>query len=250
MQPVITPTCRGADDQTPPTTVTPTSGSRPTERESGPESGSPANDTHNSSEGQACGEQSAQVTASPDHGNDTADQSAGSGTESGSEYDSASSSVGEESETSSWSHSEVEQPVPESNQAAAIGITGPELESGPVSTPGHESGRPPAETSSYQPLGFDWRACGPPQESWYSKESGLSEVSGSEDWSSEEESCSQDSEAGSGPESGNESGPESGPPFQYIDVPRPPWAGGDACPDHWHHQGGCRREAPCRRREG
>ena len=110
----------------------------------------------------------------------------GSGTETSSEYDSASSSVGEESETSSWSHSDVEQPVPDMNQAAVIGITGPNLKSGPVSTPGHESGRPPAETGSYQPLGFDWRACGPPQESWYSKESGLSEVSDSEDWSSEE----------------------------------------------------------------
>ena len=248
MQPVITPTCRGADSQAPPMPVTPTSGNRPTGRESGHESGSTSNDTHNSIEGQACGEKSAQTTASPDHDNDTANQSAGSGTESRSEYDSASSSVGEESETSSWSHSEVEQPVPDMNQAATIGITGPNLKSGPVSTPGYESGRPPAETSSYQPSRFDWRACGPPREPQYSKESGLSDVSDPEAWSSEEESFSQNSEAGSGPESGNESGNESGSesgyPPQYINVPRPPWDGGDAGPGHWPHQGGCRGEAP------
>ena len=51
MQPVITPTCRGADSQAPPMPVTPTSGNRPTGRESGHESGSPSNDTHNSTEG-------------------------------------------------------------------------------------------------------------------------------------------------------------------------------------------------------
>merc|ERR1711872_117210 len=172
----------------------------------------------------------AQITASPDHDNDTANQSAGSGPESSSEYDSAHSSVGAESETSSWSHSDVEQQVPDINQAANIGLTGPNLKSGPVSTPGYESGRPPAETSSYRPSVFDWRACGPPQEPQYSKESGLSDVSDSEDWSSEEESFNRNSKAGSGPEfgsesgneSGNKSGSESGPPPQYIDVPRPP----------------------------
>ena len=78
----------------------------------------------------------------------------------------------------------------------------------------------------------------------YDQESGLSDVSDVEDWTSEEESFNHSSEAGSGPESGNESGPESGPPLQYIDVPRPSWARGDAGPDRWHHQGGCRIEAP------
>ena len=82
----------------------------------------------------------------------------------------------------------------------------------------------------------------------YVQESGMSSVSDFEDWTSEEESFNRNSEAGSGPESGsesgNESGSESGPPPQYIDVPRPPWDGGDAGPEHWHNQGGCRREAP------
>ena len=85
----------------------------------------------------------------------------------------------------------------------------------------------------------------------YSQESSLSDVSDAEDWSSEEyshrggehsgeESSSQSSGGGSGPESGNESGHMP----QYIDVPRPLSARGDAGPDRWHHQGGCRIEAP------
>ena len=176
--------------------VTPTSENRPTGRESGHESGSLPSDAHNSTEGQACGENSAQTTASPDHDNDTANQSAGSGTESGSEYDSAPSSVGEESETSSWSHSDVEQQVPEVNQAAAIGLAGPNLESGPPSVPRYESGHPPAVVSSYQPSAVNWRTFGPPQQPQYDvrsgaeyvQESGMSSVSEFEDWTSEEES--------------------------------------------------------------
>ena len=252
MQPVITPTCRGAGSQAPLVQMTPTTENRPTGCESDPESGSPSSDAHSSIEGQVCGENSAQTAASLDHDDGTANQSAGSGTESGSEYDSASSSVGEESETSSWSQSNAEQQVPAVNQATAIGLTGPDLNSDPTSIPRYESGHPPAVISSYQPSAVNWRAFGPTQQpqygmksgAGYDQESDLSNVSDVEDWTSEEESFSRSSEAGSGPESGNESGPESGPPLQYIDVPRPPWAGGDAGPDHWHHQGGCRIEAP------
>ena len=230
MQPVITPTCRGDDSQAPPTQMTPATEYRPTGRESGHESGSTANDAPS--------------------------QSAGSGTESGSEYDSAPSSVGEESEASPWSPSNAEQQVPEVTQAAAIGLTGPNLESGPLSVPRYESGHPPVVVSSYQPSAVNWRAFGPPQQPQYDvksgaeyvQESGMSSVSEFEDWTSEEESFNQNSEAGSGPESGsesgNESGSESGPSPQYIDVPRPPWDGGDAGPEPWHNQGGCRREAP------
>ena len=72
--------------------------------------------------------------------------------------------------------------------------------------------------SNYQPSAVDWRAFGPPQQPQYDvksgaeyvQESGMSSVSEFEDWTSEEESFNQNSEAGSGPESGSESGNKSG----------------------------------------
>ena len=139
MQPVITPTCRGVGSQALPMQMTPTTENRPTGHESGPKSGSPSSDAHSSTNGQQCGRELAQTTFSPDHDDGTANQSAGSGTESGSEYDSASSSVGKESETSSWSNGNAEQQVPDVSQAATIGLTGPNLESGLASVTGYES---------------------------------------------------------------------------------------------------------------
>ena len=149
--------------------------------------------------------------------------------------------------------------MPRVNQATTIGLTRPNLESGPASATGYETGHLPAKINSYQFPVFNWKAYGPAPElqydagpnEGYGQESGLSDVSDAEDWSSEEyrhggsehsreESSSQSSGGGSGPESG----PKSGHMTQYIDAPRPLSAHGDAGPDRWHHQGGCRIAAP------